>query len=70
MSLSSRLKRLEGGKGVPCPECGFDGTWKGYEVVWDYDGGGEDEGPRETVYCETCRRPVHIVLTWGDPAMK
>jgi hypothetical protein len=40
--------------------------WTDYEVVWSYDGEGEDEGPGETAYCEVCRRPVHIVLTWAD----
>jgi hypothetical protein len=66
MSLQSRLRKLERGGGKPCPECGFDGTWTDYEVVWQYDGEGEDEGPKETAYCEVCRRPVHIVLTGAD----
>jgi hypothetical protein len=49
MSLESRLRKLEGDKRAPCPECRFNGDWSDYEVVWHY-GEEEDEGPRETVY--------------------
>jgi hypothetical protein len=30
MSLNSRLRKLEGSKGVPCPECGFEDTFIGF----------------------------------------
>ncbi len=68
MSLENRLRKLEGGKGAPCEECGFTGSWQGvkYDIVWHHGEEDEDEGPSETQYCGTCGRPVHIVLTWGD----
>jgi hypothetical protein len=65
-SLQRRIRNLEAG-GRECPECGFDGDWSKvkYEVAW-CDDKDEDDGPHETVYCETCGEPVHIVVTWGD----
>jgi len=58
-SLERRVKALEGG-GSRCPECGFDGDWSKVERVFTED------GPGENIYCGTCGRPIHIVLTWGD----
>lgn len=34
-------------------------------MVW-HDDKENDDGPKETVYCETCGEPVHLVVTWGD----
>jgi hypothetical protein len=65
--LNGRVRRLENGRTGPCPECGFDGDWSKakIEIDWRADKD-EDNGPKETIYCETCGEPVHIVLTWGD----
>ncbi len=37
-----------------------------FDVRWHYREEEQDEGPKETVYCDTCGPPVHIVLSWGD----
>ena len=52
---------------MDCPECGFDGDWSkvNYEVIW-HDDSEEDNGPHETVYCETCGEPTTIVVKWLD----
>jgi hypothetical protein len=34
-ALQTRVKRLEGGGGVECPECGFDGDWSKVRTVVD-----------------------------------
>ena len=68
-SLERRVRNLEAGSGAECRECGFEvpRDWSNvkYEVIW-YDEKDEDEGPEETVYCETCGEPIDIVITWGD----
>ena len=66
-SLERRVRNLEAGGGKDCPECGFDGDWSkvNYEVIW-HDDPEEDDGPHETVYCETCGEPTNIVVTWLD----
>jgi hypothetical protein len=65
-SLQRRLAALEASS-WRCPECGSDGnpTNIDYEVVWD-DDPEEDDGPQESVYCETCGEPPTIVVTWED----
>jgi predicted RNA-binding Zn-ribbon protein involved in translation (DUF1610 family) len=60
-SLQTRVKRLEGG-GQACPECGFDGEWSKVETVTSWT----EDGTADNRYCETCGRPIHIVITWGD----
>jgi endogenous inhibitor of DNA gyrase (YacG/DUF329 family) len=70
VSVRKRLERLERLEDTRsgCPECGFDGDWsKGtFELTFPLDVEGEEEGPEETVYCETCGTPVVIVVTWDD----
>ena len=69
MGIKDRIKRLEGRSGAnQCPECGFDGDWSKvtFELTFPLDTEGEDEGPEETVYCETCGTPVVTVVTWDD----
>ncbi len=68
-SLETRVKQLEGGAGGECPECGFDGDWSKIEFDLEWcDDPKEDDGPQESVYCETCGEPTTIVVTWGDEA--
>jgi len=65
-SLERRLAALEASN-RRCPECGSDGNTTNidYEVVW-VDDPEEDDGPQESVYCETCGEPTTIVVTWRD----
>jgi hypothetical protein len=65
-SLERRLKILEESSGGECPECGLavPRHWSNYTVEWCDSPA--DDGPDETVFCETCGEPVHIVVTWGD----
>ena len=65
-SLERRLAALEA-SGRRCPECGFDGNQTSieYEVIW-HDDPEEDDGPHETVYCETCGEPTNFVVKWLD----
>jgi hypothetical protein len=67
-SLERRIRWLEGRSGASqCPECGFDGDWSKVTFEVELCGAeGEDEGPEETVYCETCGTPVVTVVAWDD----
>jgi hypothetical protein len=61
--LESRLRVLEGGTGGKCPRCNFDGDWSKvrFQIEPGY-GDGKDKSER----CETCGRPMRIVLRWEE----
>jgi hypothetical protein len=65
-SLQTRVKRLEGSSGSGCPRCGFDGDWSKVRTECFWSSSDEGRGSPEDIYCGTCGRPIHIVMTWGD----
>jgi hypothetical protein len=61
--LERRVARLETSGGRRCPECGWDPkSPPRMEVSVNLDGG----GPDREIWCGTCGRPIHIIVTWGD----
>ena len=54
--LKRRLRRLEGGTGARCPECGYDGDPSKLEYVLEW----VDEVDRGNEYCGTCGRATHM----------
>jgi hypothetical protein len=61
-NLEGRVKALEG-SGSRCPQCGFDGDWSKVKPRVETRRAGDGRRPE---YCDTCGRPLRIVLTWGD----
>jgi DNA-directed RNA polymerase subunit RPC12/RpoP len=61
-----RIKALEDrlGAGLPCPECGHDGTMpdKPFHVIWY-----EDDEPDALDQCTHCGHPTIIRIRWDDP---
>jgi hypothetical protein len=56
----------EGMGGGSCPECGGPPDGKPgpndtYELLFV-----DPEEDSENEWCQTCGRPIHITLTWGD----
>jgi hypothetical protein len=65
--IDKRVRHLEAIHGrEPCEECGFDGdTSKVNHVVEWVDPA--EIGPGESAWCQTCGRPLKIVVSFNDP---